>query len=101
MSTTTTQLENGNAQLSYELPVRQDAAGLANPEQKPSESKRDLATYLKLISAGFSFFVAGVNDGSIGALVPYIIRDYGLNTAIVSSVYVPASPLGLTALGIY
>ncbi|KAK0117177.1 hypothetical protein ONS96_013010 [Cadophora gregata f. sp. sojae] len=43
--------------------------------------------YLKLMSAGFSFFVAGVNDGSTGALVPYIIRDYGINTAIVSSVY--------------
>ncbi|EGR47476.1 uncharacterized protein TRIREDRAFT_79202 [Trichoderma reesei QM6a] len=43
--------------------------------------------YLKLISAGFSFFVAGVNDGAIGALIPYFIRDYNVTTAIVSSVY--------------
>lgn len=46
----------------------------------------DRATYLKLFSAGFSFFVAGINDGSIGALIPYVIRDYDISTAIVSSV---------------
>lgn len=49
-------------------------------------SQLDKATPLKLISAGFSFFVAGINDGSLGALIPWIIRDYGLNTAILSSV---------------
>lgn len=40
---------------------------------------------LKLASAAFSFFVSGVNDGSIGALIPHIIRDYGVTTAIVSA----------------
>ncbi|KID84527.1 Major facilitator superfamily domain, general substrate transporter [Metarhizium guizhouense ARSEF 977] len=40
-----------------------------------------------LISVGFSFFVAGVNDGSTGALLPYVIREHGISTAIVSSVY--------------
>lgn len=44
------------------------------------------SVYLKLVSAGFSFFVAGVNDGSIGALIPYVIREYNVSTAIVSSV---------------
>jgi VIT1/CCC1 family predicted Fe2+/Mn2+ transporter len=48
----------------------------------------DRVALLKLLSAGFSFFVAGVNDGSIGALIPYVIRDYGITAAIVSSVYV-------------
>ncbi|VBB86346.1 Putative transporter [Podospora comata] len=42
---------------------------------------------LKLASAAFSFFVSGVNDGSIGALIPHIIRDYGVTTAIVSALY--------------
>jgi hypothetical protein len=46
----------------------------------------DKLTYLKLMSAGFSFFVAGVNDGSIGALLPYVIREFHISTAIVSSV---------------
>ncbi|UKZ76777.1 hypothetical protein TrVFT333_004487, partial [Trichoderma virens FT-333] len=52
------------------------------PDQRLNKS-----LYLKLISAGFSFFVAGVNDGSIGALIPYVIREYDISTAIVSSVY--------------
>ncbi|KAK4173220.1 major facilitator superfamily domain-containing protein [Triangularia setosa] len=50
-------------------------------------------TLLKLFSAAFSFFVSGVNDGSIGALIPYIIRSYGITTAIVSALYA-ASFLG-------
>ncbi|KJR85174.1 MFS transporter [Sporothrix schenckii 1099-18] len=45
------------------------------------------STQLKILSAGFSFFVAGINDGSIGALFPYILQDYGITTAIASSVY--------------
>lgn len=49
--------------------------------------KLDRATLLKLISAGYSFFVAGVNDGSIGALIPYVIRSYGITTAVVSALY--------------
>jgi hypothetical protein len=55
------------------------------PEEGPDERLSKLA-YLRLISAGFSFFVAGTNDGSIGALIPYIIREYNVSTAIVSSV---------------
>ncbi|KAH8912758.1 MFS general substrate transporter [Coniochaeta sp. PMI_546] len=54
----------------------------------PSTSQKlDKATLLKLISSGFSFFVAGVNDGSIGALIPYVIRSYGITTAVISSLY--------------
>ncbi|KAF5710645.1 bypass of stop codon 6 [Fusarium mundagurra] len=55
--------------------------------EPPHSSKPSTSELLKILSAGFSFFVAGVNDGSIGALVPHIIRDYNVTTAIVSSVY--------------
>ncbi|KAF5641072.1 bypass of stop codon 6 [Fusarium tjaetaba] len=54
--------------------------------EPPRSSKPSTNELLKILSAGFSFFVAGVNDGSIGALVPHIIRDYNVTTAIVSSV---------------
>jgi hypothetical protein len=54
--------------------------------EPPRSSKPSTNQLLKILSAGFSFFVAGVNDGSIGALVPHIIRDYNVTTAIVSSV---------------
>lgn len=55
------------------------------PEEGPSETLGKLE-YLRLIAAGVSFFVAGTNDGSIGALIPYVIREYNVSTAIVSSV---------------
>ena len=60
----------------------------SNPRNQVPQPRRrlDKLTYLKLMSAGFSFFVAGVNDGSIGALLPYVIREFHISTAIVSSV---------------
>ncbi|KAF7586164.1 hypothetical protein BBP40_009339 [Aspergillus hancockii] len=42
---------------------------------------------LKLISAGFAFFVAGVNDGSLGSLIPYIREAYHIDTNMVAIVY--------------
>jgi hypothetical protein len=54
--------------------------------REAQENTRDWKRLFQLISCGVSFFVAGVNDGSLGALLPYIIRSYGLTTAIASSV---------------
>lgn len=39
--------------------------------------------YLKLIASGFSFFVAGVNDGSLGSLLPYVLETYHVSTGLV------------------
>jgi hypothetical protein len=50
------------------------------------DSALDKQTLLRLISASFSFFVAGINDGGLGVLIPWVVRDYGINTAILSSV---------------
>ncbi|PYI31138.1 MFS transporter [Aspergillus indologenus CBS 114.80] len=44
--------------------------------------------YVRILSAGFSFFVAGVNDGSLGSLIPYVIRSYHVSTNLVVVVYV-------------
>ena len=38
----------------------------------------------KLCVAGFSFFCAGVNDGVLGPLIPYIIRSFGIGTGEVA-----------------
>lgn len=46
----------------------------------------DRATLLKLICAGYSFFCAGINDGSLGPLIPYLLRSYSINTNFVSIV---------------
>ncbi|KAK2740520.1 hypothetical protein FQN55_008863 [Onygenales sp. PD_40] len=67
----------------------------AEPEPEPdADTHTDTSAppeikwlYPKLISAGFSFFVAGVNDGSLGALIPYVLRTYNLQTNLVVVVY--------------
>jgi hypothetical protein len=38
----------------------------------------------KLFSAAFSFFVAGVNDGSMGALLPYMLKEYHVDTSFIA-----------------
>ncbi|KAJ4262940.1 hypothetical protein NW762_006553 [Fusarium torreyae] len=84
---TTTQTET-RAPEAFELRPESPAQTSLNENEPPhSANKPSTADLLKILSAGFSFFVAGVNDGSIGALVPHIIRDYDVTTAIVSSVY--------------
>lgn len=40
---------------------------------------------LKLLSSGFSFFVAGANDGSLGTLIPYMLQAYGISTSLVAT----------------
>ncbi|KOS20020.1 Bypass of stop codon protein 6 [Escovopsis weberi] len=59
---------------------------VASPEEEP-RFHREKGEYMKILSAGFSFFVAGVNDGSIGALLPYVIKQFHVSTALVSIVY--------------
>jgi len=45
------------------------------------------AVNLKLASATLCFFNAGVNDGSLGALIPYILRHYTLSTSSMALPY--------------
>ncbi|KAJ3947594.1 hypothetical protein N0V92_013202 [Colletotrichum tropicale] len=70
------------ADSSKQIPAVDDA-----PPQPSDEGKLDNQTLLKLIAAGFAFFVSGVNDGSVGPLLPYMIRDYNISTAVVSIIY--------------
>ncbi|KAL7767138.1 hypothetical protein ACKLNR_005054 [Fusarium oxysporum f. sp. zingiberi] len=83
---TITQTETSTEAIELRDQKNAPSNSLDDTEPPPSSNKPDTAELLKLLSAGFSFFVAGINDGSIGALIPHIIRDYGVTTAIVSSV---------------
>jgi fucose permease len=61
-----------------------------NPSRPPEKQQQPTPTphrLPKLLSTAFSFFTAGTNDGSLGALLPYILRSYGITTALVSSLY--------------
>jgi fucose permease len=54
------------------------------------EAPLTLPIIIKLISCAFAFFVAGINDGSIGALIPYILRFYDIGTGSVTATYAAA-----------
>ena len=69
-------------------------ASPAAPETPPSvrdagsdhEVKVGSRVMLRVMSAGFAFFVSGVSDGSIGTIIPYAIREYDITTTTMSSV---------------
>jgi fucose permease len=60
------------------------AEGAASVEAVPS---MDRATLVKLISVGYAFFCAGVNDGSLGPIIPYLLISYDIRTNLVAVVY--------------
>lgn len=53
-------------------------------DSTPAEQPQPKWMYPKILSAGVSFFVAGVNDGSLGSLIPYVIRSYNIGTNMVA-----------------
>ncbi|KFY19682.1 hypothetical protein V491_04288, partial [Pseudogymnoascus sp. VKM F-3775] len=63
--------------------------GISDPEANNVAEEAPLTPLLKLklTSAAFAFFTAGINDGSLGALVPYILRTYGIATGSVAILY--------------
>ncbi|WPH03687.1 Hypothetical protein R9X50_00657000 [Acrodontium crateriforme] len=70
--------------------IRSSAAGPENVEHavaavQPVEVKGVIR--LKLISCIFCFFNAGINDGSLGALIPYILRQYNISTGWMAIPY--------------
>ncbi|KAK4500495.1 hypothetical protein PRZ48_008684 [Zasmidium cellare] len=60
-------------------------AGNATVATQPLEVKGVIR--LKVFSAAFCFLNAGINDGSLGALIPYILRHYDISTAWMAIPY--------------
>ncbi|EFR05430.1 hypothetical protein MGYG_08442 [Nannizzia gypsea CBS 118893] len=60
-------------------------------ELQPAEAGHDEVQEEKkatrIAAAAFCFLVAGVNDGSLGALVPYLLRSYGLSSSSVGLIW--------------
>jgi hypothetical protein len=85
-----TQLEDDNIELgvlqnlAQSVQTNQDAISTENLEM----TRKNIA---KTVAAGFSFFFAGTNDGSLGALTPYILRTYDVGTQYVALMYDPAA----------
>ncbi|ESZ92547.1 hypothetical protein SBOR_7073 [Sclerotinia borealis F-4128] len=58
-----------------------------HPPTTPLESSTNIALILKLASSILAFFTAGLNDGSLGSLVPYILTTYSLSTSSIAFLY--------------
>ncbi|KAF2491339.1 MFS transporter [Lophium mytilinum] len=69
-----------SGQLEQQAPDSTTAA-----DQPPRPIDRVVA--FKLLSATFAFFIAGVNDGSLGTLIPYILCGYKIHTGQIAMLY--------------
>lgn len=49
----------------------------------PPDDKSKIPVF-KVITAGFSFFCAGVDGGTLGPLIPYIIKSFTIGTGEVA-----------------
>lgn len=77
---------NPNHQQDIELRAIDSTPEQANegPELANNTSEMTKMNMLKIVAAGFSFFFAGTNDGSLGPLVPYILRTYHVGTQYIA-----------------
>jgi MFS family permease len=69
-----------------------ERGSLPTPQLIEAEVSLNAATITKLVSCAFAFFLAGVNDGSVGALIPYMLRSYNISTSSVTATYAASFP---------
>ncbi|KAG4026465.1 hypothetical protein MFRU_040g00240 [Monilinia fructicola] len=58
-----------------------------HPPRAPPEFSTNFSLILKLASSILAFFTAGLNDGSFGSLIPYILTTYSLSTSSIAFLY--------------
>jgi hypothetical protein len=54
------------------------------PQTTNNDTALTRKNLLRVIAASITFFFAGNNDGSLGALTPYILRTYDVGTEYVA-----------------
>ncbi|KAI1447178.1 MFS general substrate transporter [Annulohypoxylon stygium] len=89
--TQTTPTETGSLSITELRRLPSKDAEAIPVEEPPAEAevvRSEPATpVLKLIVAGYSFFCAGVNDGTLGPLIPYILSTFGIGTGEIAIIY--------------
>ncbi|KAI6383661.1 hypothetical protein MCOR25_000110 [Pyricularia grisea] len=65
----------------------QDAASPDRAAETPQDPPSAKVPYAKLIGCGFSFFFSGVNDGTLGPLIPYIQNTFSIGTGEIAIIY--------------
>lgn len=89
MATSQTVLANPlqDSMMGLELqPVHKDTEASVPAEVPPVDAvdAQSDASIPKLVVAGFSFFCAGVNDGTLGPLIPYMLITFGIGTGEIA-----------------
>lgn len=56
----------------------------AHEEGQNSTSEEPPQPWLKIFSVGFSFFCAGINDSTLGPLIPYLLVSFSIGTGMVA-----------------
>jgi hypothetical protein len=89
MSTSQTAISEAQSFPMTALPSQDRAKDTeASPAERPQEpviiNREPSTPFLKLLTAGFSFFCAGVNDGTLGPFIPYIISSFHIGTGDVA-----------------
>lgn len=56
----------------------------AHEEGQTSASEEPPQPWLKIFSVGFSFFCAGINDSTLGPLIPYLLVSFSIGTGMVA-----------------
>ena len=85
MSTTTVGIETAPQNPpDVELHPIQESPGRTVHVDANHEHMLNKKNIARILAIGFSFLFAGLNDGSLGALTPYIIRTYHVGTEMVA-----------------
>ncbi|KAJ0117815.1 MFS general substrate transporter [Diaporthe amygdali] len=64
-----------------------DSTLAAHDQEQSTSSEISLQPWLKIFGVGFSFFCAGINDSTLGPLIPYLLTSFSIGTGEVAILY--------------
>ncbi|KAI3392899.1 hypothetical protein diail_4986 [Diaporthe ilicicola] len=83
ISNSTTGAERGRSFLG--VATGSTPAGQEQEQSAPSSTSPQ--PWLKIFGVGFSFFCAGINDSTLGPLIPYLLTSFSIGTGEVAVLY--------------
>ncbi|KAH7383936.1 major facilitator superfamily domain-containing protein [Pyrenochaeta sp. MPI-SDFR-AT-0127] len=86
-STGPDELELRPIQYGTDQAARESNERTSNERTSNEETGLTKWNLFRVVAASISFFFAGNNDGSLGALTPYILRTYNVGTEYIALIY--------------
>lgn len=56
----------------------------AHGEEQDTTVGKPPQPWLRIFSVGFSFFCAGINDSTLGPLIPHLLKSFSIGTGMVA-----------------